>query len=76
MTTLHIFPGLPGVGKTTLARHLAEVSGAAYVRIDTIEQALRDLFAHEELEDEGYRLAASRRIICAWASLWWPMPAT
>jgi predicted kinase len=57
MATLHIFSGLPGVGKTTLARHLAQELGAAYVRIDTIEQALRDLFAREEIEDEGYRLA-------------------
>jgi predicted kinase len=36
------FGGLPGTGKTTLARMLATQFSAAYLRIDTIEQALRD----------------------------------
>lgn len=36
------FSGLPGAGKTTLARMLATQFAAAYLRIDTIEQALRD----------------------------------
>ena len=34
--------GLPGSGKSTLARALAERLGAMWVRIDTIEQAIRD----------------------------------
>ena len=38
---LIIFGGLPGVGKSTIARTIAEELGATYVRIDTIEQALR-----------------------------------
>jgi predicted kinase len=33
--------GLPGVGKTTIARELATALSAVYLRIDSIEQALR-----------------------------------
>jgi predicted kinase len=38
---LIIFGGLPGTGKSTIARLLAERLKATYLRIDTIEQALR-----------------------------------
>jgi predicted kinase len=38
---LIVFGGLPGTGKTTLARAIAAEHRAAYLRIDTIEQALR-----------------------------------
>jgi predicted kinase len=47
--------GLPGVGKTTIARELAVVLGAVHVRIDSIEQALRN--AGSTVYDEGYRVA-------------------
>lgn len=40
--SLFIFAGLPGTGKTTLARLLARDLRAVYLRIDTVEQALRD----------------------------------
>ena len=36
-----VFGGLPGTGKTTIARALAARLGAVYLRIDTIEQAIR-----------------------------------
>jgi predicted kinase len=38
---LIVFAGLPGAGKTTIARTLAQKLGAVHLRIDTIEQALR-----------------------------------
>ena len=38
---LIIFRGLPGTGKTTIARALAERLEAVYLRIDSIEQAIR-----------------------------------
>ncbi|UVD58756.1 AAA family ATPase [Rhizobium sp. Pop5] len=38
---LIIFGGLPGSGKTTVARALAGRLGGVHVRVDTIEQAIR-----------------------------------
>ncbi|QKZ04415.1 AAA family ATPase [Pseudomonas eucalypticola] len=38
---LIVFSGLPGTGKTTLATSFAAATGAVYLRIDTIEQAIR-----------------------------------
>lgn len=37
---LVVFAGLPGAGKTTIAKRVATESGAAYLRIDVIEQAI------------------------------------
>lgn len=56
MATLYIFAGLPGAGKTTLSQALARQVGAVHLRIDTIEQGLRDLCAMK-VEGEGYELA-------------------
>ena len=53
--TLYIFSGLPGTGKSTLAPRLASRLDAMYLRIDTVEQALRDVCGIR-VEGEGYRL--------------------
>lgn len=55
---LYIFSGLPAVGKTTLAKYLASHVGGAYLRVDTIEQTLKNA-GIATLYDEGYRVAAS-----------------
>ena len=52
---LVILSGLPGTGKTTIARALAREIGAMHIRIDTIEQALRDKGI--DVVEEGYRVA-------------------
>lgn len=57
---LIVFGGLPGVGKTTIARDLARRMGAVFLRIDSIESALREsgrLAAG--VEDAGYRAACA-----------------
>jgi predicted kinase len=55
---LIIFGGLPATGKTTIARDLARQLGATYLRIDTIEQAIRDSTAvKRSISEEGYRVA-------------------
>jgi predicted kinase len=54
---LIILSGLPGVGKTSIARELARQTGATHIRIDSIEQAIRasGLIAGS-LDDVGYRV--------------------
>jgi predicted kinase len=54
--TLYIFAGLPASGKSTIAKQFANRMSAAYLRIDTIEQALRSL-CNIQVEGEGYQLA-------------------
>ena len=56
MPLLYIFSGLPATGKTTLAMRLSRRVRAAYLRIDTIEQALRDLTSLD-VQAEGYEMA-------------------
>ena len=53
---LLIFGGLPGSGKTELARHIAKVLSAVYVRIDSIEQAIRNV-NQNKVDVEGYEVA-------------------
>lgn len=51
---LIVLSGLPAVGKTTIARELAWTALAMHVRIDSIEQSLRN--AGWEVKSEGYRV--------------------
>jgi predicted kinase len=55
---LIVFAGLPGTGKTTIARELARQIRAVYLRIDSIEQAIRESgVCPGSLDDAGYRVA-------------------
>ncbi len=53
---LFILSGLPASGKSTLSKFIAKEYKAIYLRIDTIEQGLKDL-CNIDVEGEGYRLA-------------------
>jgi predicted kinase len=52
------FGGLPGTGKTTLARAVAKRYAAVYLRIDTIEMAIRTTeMLREDIGPAGYVVA-------------------
>ncbi len=53
---LFIFTGLPASGKSTLSKSIAKKYNAFYLRIDTVEQALKDL-CNIDVQGEGYRLS-------------------
>src|SRR6185295_13511836 len=52
---LVVFSGRSGAGKTTIARALARAASAVYLRIDSIEQAIRNEGA--TVVAEGYAVA-------------------
>ena len=58
--------GLPGVGKTTIARSLARQLDAVHIRIDSIELAIRESgVTVVSIDDAGYRVGyAVARTIC------------
>lgn len=80
---LIVFGGLSGTGKTTIARELARQLGAVHLRIDSIEQALRDCRAgRHSPDDAGYcvaymiaadNLSIGRRVIADSVN---PLPVT
>jgi predicted kinase len=60
MPVLIAFSGLPGVGKTTVARALAREISAVYIRVDSIEVALKSSSLQiNPAEDAGYLVAAA-----------------
>jgi predicted kinase len=54
---LIILGGLPGSGKTTIAKALARRLAAPHIRIDSIEQALLRSGEAEKVETAGYAIA-------------------
>ena len=56
MNRLIVFAGLPGVGKTHLARQLAATLHAVYLRIDALESPFTPF---GDLRDFGYRSASN-----------------
>ena len=62
-----VFAGLPGTGKTTLAKELARRTSAIYLRIDSIEQAITNSSLRlYPVEDAGYEAgyAVARDNLC------------
>jgi predicted kinase len=58
VTRLIVFAGLPGSGKSSIARGLAGQLEAVWLRIDSIEQAIREsALAPASVDDAGYRVA-------------------
>jgi len=61
MGAILLLSGLPGSGKTTLARALCQNGRAVHLRVDTVEQAIcESLLAPDCAIDAGYRVAAAQ----------------
>lgn len=58
MSRLIVFAGLPGVGKTTQARSLADALRAVYLRLDTLEAPFIRMADNNDLKDYGYQAIA------------------
>ncbi len=60
---LVVFAGLPGTGKTAVARAVAARRRAVYIRVDAIEQAMRSagvLAAAGDVGPAGYMAAYTK----------------
>ena len=72
------FSGLPGVGKSSVARLLAQRIKAVWLRIDSLEQALvrSGVVDRDGLGPAGYYVGYARWIICGWALPYWRIAST
>lgn len=59
MAVLIAFAGLPGTGKSTIARALSVATGAVFLRIDEIEARIRAREPARDIGPEGYEIAAA-----------------
>jgi len=60
MPVLISLSGLPGVGKTTIAREFSRLVGAIHLRVDTIEAAMKiSTLKIHPAEDAGYVVAVA-----------------
>ena len=57
MATMIVLSGLPGTGKSTISRAFSLECNAVWVRIDSIEQAIREsVLKPDSVGDAGYRV--------------------
>lgn len=57
MSRLIVFSGLPGTGKSSIARGLAKRIGAVWLRVDSVEQAIKESgVVPGSMDDAGYRV--------------------
>ena len=69
-----VFAGLPGSGKSVLARGGADAIGATYLRIDTIELAIVSTLMPYRDNPVGYVVAEGSPLASSpVAGTWWPM---
>jgi predicted kinase len=61
-TKLIIFSGLPAVGKSTLAATMVQALPAVHLRIDIIEQSMRDAGVPDPLDEKGYLVAYDQAV--------------
>ena len=52
-----VISGLPGTGKSTIAKAFVAKHSAAYVRVDEIENAVRSTYPDNEIGPIGYVIA-------------------